>query len=133
MKNKMITKSLRISTEEETRIAAFLEEHPYLQQFSTVVRAAVWEYVGAHHASVESKKRPSFLWDYDLGEGDLHAILNGPRRERLWLVARILEHARWHEVWRYLSRAQIAADLPYVRLPPKTKAHWMDALRVWKG
>lgn len=115
------------------RIASFIKEHPYLQQFSTLVRAAVWEYVTANQRLQAPKQRPSFVWDYDLSEGDLHAILNGPQKERLWLVARILEHGKWDEVWRYLSRGQIAHDLPHLRLPPKTKRHWEYATRQWRG
>ncbi|MBI2343995.1 MAG: hypothetical protein HYV02_06660 [Deltaproteobacteria bacterium] len=133
MNNKMITKSVRITLAEESKIVAFISEHPYLQQFSTVVRAAVWEYITANQRLQTSLQRPSFLWDYDLAEGDIHAILNGPQRQRLWLVARILEHGKWDEVWRYVSRGQIAYDLPHLRLPIKTKQHWAYAIRQWRG
>jgi hypothetical protein len=41
------------------------------------------------------KKRPYWLWDYDLTETDVRRILAGKNEvERRWLMARILESAK---------------------------------------
>lgn len=108
----------------------YLTNHPNITQFSTLVRAALWEKLDREVTHEEP--RPSFLWDYDLSSGEIHEIINGPQPHRLWLVAKILEHAYWNEIWRFLTRCQIEQDLPLLRLHPKTRRHWVEALRTWR-
>lgn len=73
-----------------------------------------------------------FLWDYNLTDDQIHAILSGDNEvEKLWLTARILTHAKFEDVWRYLSLKNIAKTFSKLRLPKKTKQAWQQALNVW--
>ena len=94
-----------------------------------MVRAALWDFLGPEG---EKEKPPSFIWEYDLSHGEILEILRGPQKQRLWLVAKILEHGKWEEIWKYLTLRQIKMDLPYLRLPDKTKRHWQYALSRWR-
>lgn len=132
MKSKNNLKTVRFTANENAKIGRYLSDHPYIKRFSTLVRAALWEFL-QEIPTQRKTHRPSFLWDYDLNHGQIMEILHGPQKNRLWLVAKILEHARWHEIWEYLTLPQIAQDLPRLRLPEKTRAHWVYALRRWKG
>ena len=76
--------------------------------------------------------RPSFIWEYELTQGEIHEILEGPRPKRLWLVAKILENGKWNEIWEYLTVEGIAADLPYLRLSEKSFNHWRYAIDRWR-
>lgn len=125
-------KTIRLSKGEEKKVALFLQEHPHLGNFSTVARAALWEFLSGNRSRALLSNRPSFLWEYSLRPGEIQEILSGPRQNRLWLVAKILEHAQWNEIWDYLTVDQIAEDLPYLRLPQKTKAHWYYSLNRWR-
>ena len=76
--------------------------------------------------------RPYFLWDYDLTGDQVYAILRGNNEvEKLWLTARILTHAKFEDVWQYLSLDYILKVFPKLRLSPKTKQAWERALNVW--
>lgn len=131
MKLKNNLKTVRFTTNEQARIGQYLKGHPYIKSFSTLVRAALWEFLQEVPARPRPI-RPSFLWDYDLNHGQIMEILHGPQKNRLWLVAKILEHARWNEIWEYLTLPQIEKDLPRLRLPEKTRAHWVYALHRWR-
>lgn len=125
-------KTVRLSKEEEEKVSLFMKEHPYFGNFSTVVRASLWEFMKAKQLNPIPLQRPSFLWEYALSPGEIQEILRGPQKKRLWLVGKILEHARWDEIWNYLTVDQIAQDLPFLRLPHKIKAHWNYALNRWR-
>ena len=59
--------------------------------------------------------RPYFLWDYDLTEEDVQTLLRtGDEQTRIWLASRILESARYADVWRYLSLAELRVLFPPV-------------------
>lgn len=73
-----------------------------------------------------------FLWDYDLTEKQTRSILRGNNEvEKLWLTARILTHAKFEDVWQYLTLGDITKVFPKLRLPPKTKQAWQRALNIW--
>jgi hypothetical protein len=129
MNYKVNMKTVRLTLEEDTAVQSYIKDHPYITTFSTLVRAALAEYL---QPTQEQKPPPSFLWDYDLSHGEILEVLRGPQKQRLWLVAKILEHGKWEEIWQYLTRRQIAADLPILRLPEKAKRHWEYALRRWR-
>jgi hypothetical protein len=77
-------------------------------------------------------ERPYFLWDYDLTEADVRRILGeGDTSETLWLAARILESARYEDVWKYLTLADVRRLFPSLQLKPQVRAAWDLALRVW--
>lgn len=133
MKRKNYLKTIRLTKADQTMAIRLLEEHPYLASFSNLVRAALWNFMKrSSHEAQRDFGPPTFLWEYSLTRGEIQEILSGPREKRLWLVAKILEHGKWEEIWDYLTIDQIEADLPYVRLPDKTKEHWQFALNRWR-
>lgn len=78
-------------------------------------------------------RRLSFLWDYDLSQEDVRRILReGTPTERGWLIGRILEHAPWEEIWRYLTPEQIERDFEHLRFrSPRERELWAYALKRW--
>lgn len=77
-------------------------------------------------------KKPYFIWDYDLNENQIRAILRGDNKtEKLWLMARIMTHAKFEDVWKYLQVKDIIKIFSKLRLSPKTKQNWQRALNVW--
>ncbi len=82
-----------------------------------------------------AKQRPYFIWDYDLTEEEVRAILRGDNEyERLWLTVRILESARWADIWRYLTLAQVRRDWSalYRQMRREVRDVWAWALEVWE-
>lgn len=127
-------KTIRLTKADQRIAQRLLEEHPHLGTFSNLVRASLVNFMkqGSPRGPLEDRQRPAFLWEYPLTRGEIQEILSGPRKGRLWLVAKILEHGRWEEIWDYLTVDQIEADLPYLRLAAKTKEHWHLALDRWR-
>jgi hypothetical protein len=77
-------------------------------------------------------QRPYFIWDYDLTDADIRAILGGDDEEqKAWLVARLLESARYEDIWQYISLAQLRAIFSKLQLKPQVRAAWEFALQVW--
>jgi hypothetical protein len=75
---------------------------------------------------------PYFIWDYDLTEADIRAILRGDDDEqKAWVVARLLESARYEDIWQYISLAELSAIFPKLQLKPQVRAAWEFALSVW--
>ena len=139
MKYKCNLKTVRLSQKEVRQTEEFLTQNPAIENFSALARIAILDFISKRGSIPikpilyeEPKGRPSFLWDYDLTEGEIREMLQSSLEKRKWLVARILEHARFDEIWKYLTRDQIEHDLPHVRLPEKTKQHWAYALKRWK-
>lgn len=76
--------------------------------------------------------KPYFLWDYDLTEAQIHDILRGDNEvEKLWLIGRIMTHAKFEDIWQYLSPRDIIKVFPKLRLTPKAKQNWQRALNTW--
>ncbi len=132
MKLKINLKTIRFTTGETKDLEAFVTTHPGVASFSKLVRAALREYIKKNKGQTTVPPSPSFLWEYQLHEEDIFDILGGPQKNRLWLEAKILEHGKWEEVWHYLTRKQIEEDLPFLRLPKKTKSHWQYAINRWR-
>ncbi|MBU4016521.1 hypothetical protein KJ980_06545 [Patescibacteria group bacterium] len=79
-----------------------------------------------------SKQIPYFLWDYDLSDEQVRAILHGQDEvEKAWLVGRILTHAKFDDVWKYLTIKDIVSIFPKLQLPKKIKHDWGRALDIW--
>lgn len=77
-------------------------------------------------------KTPYFLWDYDLTDTDVRAILRGNDEEQKdWLVARLLESARYEDIWQYISLAELRTIFPKLQLKTQVRAAWDFALSVW--
>jgi hypothetical protein len=75
---------------------------------------------------------PYFIWDYDLSETEVRAILRGnDEQQKAWLVARLLESARYEDIWHYISLAELRSIFPKLQLKPQVRAVWEFALLVW--
>jgi hypothetical protein len=82
-----------------------------------------------------TKTRPYFIWDYDLSEEDVRAILRGDNEfEKAWMMVRIMESARWEDIWRYLTLREVREYWPqiYRRMRREVRDVWAWALEVWK-
>lgn len=79
-----------------------------------------------------SSSTPYFLWDYNLTENDVRAVLCGNNEtERLWMAGRILEHARFEDVWKYLTVSEVAELFPRLRMRAWFKEAWRRTLNTW--
>jgi hypothetical protein len=84
----------------------------------------------------EKRERPDSIWDYDLTEEDVRAILRGENEyARVQMMVRILERCSWDEIWRYLKLAQVYQLWDQIR--PKIRRElrptWELAMKVWYG
>lgn len=76
--------------------------------------------------------KPYFLWDYDLNENQVKKILHrGSDYEKCWLIARILEHAHFDDVFQYLTPKEVFAYFPKLKMRPVIKNYWQRALSAW--
>jgi hypothetical protein len=81
---------------------------------------------------MSAPQTPYFIWDYDLTDADVRAILHGEdEAQKAWLVARLLEAARFEDVWQYISLAELRRIFPKLQLKPQVRAAWEFALLVW--
>ncbi len=80
-------------------------------------------------------QRPYFLWDYDLTEEEVRAILRGDNEvEKAWLITRILEYAKWEDIWRYLTVDDVRQNFARLRFRwPRDRELWTYALERWAG
>lgn len=87
----------------------------------------------AESSSTRSTQKPRFLWDYDLNEAQVRAILAQETLSPLkrWLIERILSECRFDEVCNYLDLNTIRQSFTQLRLPPEVRARWEYALRRW--
>jgi hypothetical protein len=84
-----------------------------------------------------STERPSFVWDYELGDGDFEALLQGRktlgRLDRDWAAVRLLEYAPYPEIRRLLSLRDLVAGWPRwrARVRSQTRRRGLDFLVDW--
>jgi len=77
-------------------------------------------------------KSAYFFWDYDLPENKVKNILKSvDMDERNLVIARILEHAKWDDIWKFLTLKDIKDALPQLRINPKIKNIWEYAFNRW--
>jgi len=77
-------------------------------------------------------KTPYFLWDYNLSENQMRTILDGNNEvEKLWLIARIITHAKYDDIWRYVTLEDIVKVFPKLRLTPRERQNWQRAFKTW--
>lgn len=80
-----------------------------------------------------AKNRPYFLWDYDLSEEDVHNILReGTFVDKIWLMSRILESAKYEDVWKYTTLSKIREMMPILKIKKPIRRAWEHALSVWQ-
>lgn len=74
-----------------------------------------------------------FFWDYDIGEEELCDILRrGTSMEKAWVITRILEYAKWDDIWRYLTLSDIQENLERLKFRhPQDRELWAYALERW--
>lgn len=141
MRGKEVLKTVRLSQREDGLVQKFLKANPTIENFSSLARISILDLISKGGTIVlrpiveegkGQKVRPSFLWDYDLTEGQIREILGGPLDRRKWLLARILEHAKFGEIWKYLTLQEIERDLPSLRMNSGLKSHWEYAIKCWR-
>lgn len=74
-----------------------------------------------------------FFWDYDIDEGDLrHILRHGTSTEKAWVITRILEYAKWDDIWRYVTLVDIRENLERLQFRhPQDRELWAYALDRW--
>ena len=81
--------------------------------------------------------RLSFVWDYDLDEGDFKALLEGrktlSRLDCNWAAVRLLEYASYPEIRRLLSLRDLVEGWPRWRgrIRSQTRRRGLDFLVEW--
>jgi hypothetical protein len=85
------------------------------------------------HTTPRTGKRPYFFWDYDLSEEEVYAILAGDDVHRkAWVISRILNAARWEDIWKYVTVEDIRTHFDLLRFRlPHLRELWAHALEVW--
>lgn len=81
----------------------------------------------------EASQRPYFFWDCDITGEDIRRILtNGNQTERAWVITRILEYAKWDDIWCYLTIDDIRENFEHLRFRlPRDRELWAYALERW--
>jgi len=82
-----------------------------------------------------TKQRPYFIWDYDLSEEDVRAILRGDNKhEKVQMMVRIMESARWDDIWKYVTLAEVKRFWPEIsrRMRREIREVWLWAFEVWE-
>ena len=75
--------------------------------------------------------RPYFFWDYDITEEEIRDILRGDNQvEKAWVITRILEYARWEDIWRYLTVDDVRESFEQLGLKPYLRDLWASAIEV---
>jgi hypothetical protein len=73
-----------------------------------------------------------FLWDYDLTDEDVQRILYGEDElEKVWMASRLLESARYADIWKYLTLEEVRILFPKLKLKLPVRNAWKYALEVW--
>jgi len=136
---KSTLKTIRFSPEEWSGIQSYLRDNPSFESISSLGRVAIMDFIKGRSflllsplPDAQKESRPSFLWDYDLTEAQVRELLrHAPFEQRKWLMARILERGSLEEVLRYLTVEEIQKALPSLRINPKVKRHWQEAVKLW--
>ncbi len=77
-------------------------------------------------------QRPYFLWDYDLTNQEIERVLHGKNEtEKIWLISRILESAKYSDVWKYLTLSDVKNYFPKLKLKKPVARVWEKALYAW--
>jgi len=81
----------------------------------------------------QTDQRPYFFWDYEISDEEIRRILrDGTPSEKAWIISRILEYAKWDDIWRYLTLADIRDNFANLRFRrPQDRELWAYALDRW--
>ena len=81
----------------------------------------------------QANDRPYFLWDYDLTNDQVNQILHGNNKiEKIWMLSRILESARFEDIWKYTTVKEVKTLFPELKLKKPIRQAWEHALSVWQ-
>lgn len=82
---------------------------------------------------VTARQRLYFFWDYDITEDDLQTILHGVNEvEKAWAIARLLEAARWEDIWRFITLDDLCAIFNRLRFRfARDRDMWANAIQRW--
>jgi|YNPNPStandDraft_1061719.scaffolds.fasta_scaffold93781_2 hypothetical protein len=74
-----------------------------------------------------------FFWDYAITEEHLRDILRGENAdERAWAISRIIQYARWEDIWKYVTLHDIQTHWEQLQWrTPELRDLWAYALEVW--
>lgn len=142
MSQKSHLQTIRFTPEEWQQVESYLTQNPLFESFSSLARVATLSFLKESTQiqlnpikQVETTPRPKFLWDYDVSATQIQEILHrsGWSDQRRWIVARLLTQARFDEIFRYLTVADIRQALPKLRLPPKMRQRWEYAVQRWSS
>ncbi|MEZ4708282.1 MAG: hypothetical protein R3A44_13810 [Caldilineaceae bacterium] len=104
----------------------------YRPQMQTDDSLAATEYA---KSEVSQDGRPYFFWDYEITHKQIEQILqsNSPA-EKAWVISRILQYAKWDDIWRYLTLDDIRQVFDQVRFRrPQDRVLWAYALERWNA
>ena len=74
------------------------------------------------------------MWDYNIDEREIKKLLKeGNETTRIWLITRILENAKFEDIWKYLTLKEIREIFPKLKLKKPIRKAWERALRVWEN
>lgn len=77
--------------------------------------------------------KPYFLWDYDISEKEVKRIIKqGDEYSREFIIARILESAKYKDVWKYITLEELVKVFPRLKLKKEIKQAWQNAFLAWK-
>jgi hypothetical protein len=83
--------------------------------------------------TANASRRPYFFWDYEITDDEIRGIIrDGAPFDKGWVISRILEHARWDDIWRYLSVNDIRENFARLRFRrSQDRELWAYALERW--
>jgi hypothetical protein len=81
----------------------------------------------------QTSERSYFFWDYSITSDKVRQILrSGSPSEKSWVISRILEYAKWEDIWRYLTVDDIQQNLEHLHFRrPQDRELWAYALDRW--
>ncbi|MDP1722153.1 MAG: hypothetical protein Q8L37_03010 [Candidatus Gottesmanbacteria bacterium] len=81
----------------------------------------------------DKAKRPYFLWDYDLTDQQVREILRGDNEtEKIWMMSRIIESARYQDVWNYMTYDELKSSFHELKLKAPIRRVWEHAFSIWE-
>lgn len=120
---------LTIVLDTNVLLVALPTRSPYRPIFDHLL-TATYELVVSNEILAEYEEQIAERYDHAVVEESL--LRTGDEETRIWLASRILESARYADVWRYLSLAELRALFPHLKLKPPVREAWAYALQVWE-
>lgn len=72
-----------------------------------------------------------FIPERAMTAAELRGLLaEGSRESRAWAVTRLLLYADWDEIWRYVTRDEVAELFSDLELPAALRGAWARMLRL---